>query len=111
MVIPIHKRGNKKVINNYRGICLLNTAYKIYAKIVTNRLNIIADTIILEEQNGFRRNRSCIDGVFTLAQIIEKHREFNIPTFMIFIDYHKAFDTVNRIKLWDILYNTVYPRI
>ena len=78
--LPIYKKGNRKDTNNYRGISLLNSAYKTYAKIITNRLNTITETLLLEEQNGFRQNRSCIDGVFTLAQVIEKHREFNVPT-------------------------------
>lgn len=103
VVVPIYKKGNRKDCNNYRGISLLNSAYKIYAKIITNRLNTITEALLTEEQNGFRQNRSCIDGVFTLAQIIEKHREFNIPTHMAFIDYHKAFDTVNRTQLWETL--------
>ena len=44
-----------------------------------------------------------MDSVFSVCQIIEKHREYNLPTFMAFIDYEKAFDRVNRCTLWDIL--------
>jgi sorting nexin-29 len=68
----IFKRGNRKDCSNYRGISLLNTGYKIYAKIITQRLNIIAETLLHKEQNGFRRDRFCMDG-FTIAQLLKKH--------------------------------------
>jgi hypothetical protein len=37
-----------------------------------------------------------MDAIFTLQQIIEKRREFNLPTFILFIDYEKAYDNLNR---------------
>ena len=39
-----------------------------------------------------------MDCVFSASQIIEKHRELNIPTYMAFIDFKKAFDSVDRDK-------------
>ena len=77
--------------DNYRDISLLNTGYKIYSKIIAKGLTVIAD-----EQNGFRKGRSCMDCVFSASQIIEKHREFNITTYIAFIDFKKAFDSVQR---------------
>jgi hypothetical protein len=74
---------------NYRGIRLLNTGYKIYSKIIAKRLTAIAEVLLLEEQNGFRKGRSCTDCIFSASQIIEKHREFNIPTYIAFIDFKK----------------------
>jgi len=67
----------------------LNTGYKIYSKIIAKRLTVIADVLLLEEQNGFRKGRSCMDCIFAASQIIEKHREFNIPTYIAFIDFKK----------------------
>jgi len=48
--------GNSR--DNYRGISLLNTGYKIYSNIIAKRLTAIAQTLLLEEQNGFRKGRS-----------------------------------------------------
>ncbi|NSM56166.1 RNA-directed DNA polymerase [Wolbachia endosymbiont of Atemnus politus] len=109
LIIPIHKRGPKSDCNNYRGISLLNTGYKIYAKILNNKLRSITESKLGEEQNGFRKGRSCIDPAFTLKILIEKHREFNIETHIAFIDYIKAFDKVLRGKLWDILKELEIP--
>ena len=55
IVIPIHKKGDRNNPDNYRGISLLNTGYKIYSKIIAKRLAVIADVLLLEEQNGFRK--------------------------------------------------------
>ena len=44
-----------------------------------------------------------MDCIFSASQIIENHREFNIPTYIAFIDFKKAFDSVDRDKLWTIM--------
>jgi hypothetical protein len=91
--------------DNYRGISLLNTGYKIYSKITAKRLTVIADVLLLE-QNGFRKGRSCI---FSASQIIVKHREFNIPKYIPFTDFKKGFDSVDREKLWTIMSSKGIP--
>jgi hypothetical protein len=69
----------------------------------------ISDVLLLEEQNGFRKGRSCMDDTFTIQQIIEKHREFNLEMHIAFIDYEKAFDRVNRATIWQIMERRGYP--
>lgn len=77
--------------------------YKIYAKINTQRFKTISEALLLEEQNGFRIGRSYIDNVFTIKQIIEKRREFNLETHTAFLDLERGFDRVNIHQLWQIL--------
>ena len=50
-----------------------------------------------------------MDCIFSASQIIEKHRKFNIPTYMAFIDFKKAFDSVDRDKLWTIVLSKGIP--
>jgi hypothetical protein len=66
--------------------------------------------MLLEEQNGFRRNIFCIVGVFSAVQLIEKHCEYNIPTYIAFIDYEKALDTISRTKLWKVINSKCIPQ-
>jgi len=68
------QEGDRNDPDNYRGICLLNTGYKIYSKIIAKRLTAIAEVLLLDEQNGFRKGRSCMDCIFLDSQIIEKQR-------------------------------------
>ena len=77
-VVSLFKKGKRNNPENYGGISLLNTVYKIYSRIINTRLQTISDTILLEEEAGFRKGRSCIDDVFTLKQIIQKPKEFNL---------------------------------
>ena len=55
------------------------------------------------EQAGFRQNRSCTDQIATLRIIIEQSIEWNSPLYVNFIDYEKAFDSVDRDTLWKLL--------
>ena len=69
-VINIHKKGTKSKCENYRGITLLPTAYKLFANIIKNRLNEHWENEMEEEQCGFRKGCSCTDAIFTVQQII-----------------------------------------
>ena len=51
---------------------------------------------MMEEQCGFRKGHTCTDTLFTVQQIIEKRKEHNLLLFILFIDYEKAYDNVNR---------------
>ena len=57
----------------------------------------------MEEQGGFRAKRGCVDQVFTLRQVMEKAIEKRRELFVAFIDLEKAYDKVNRVKLWEAL--------
>ena len=77
ITVPIHKKGDKTDCNNYRGISLLPTTYKILSNILFSRLTPYAKEIIGDHQCGFRRNRSTIDHIFYICQILEKKWEYN----------------------------------
>jgi hypothetical protein len=72
IIVPIYKKGDKADCNNYRGISLLLTAYKILSNILLVRLTPYVDKIIVDHQYGFRRNRSTTDQIFYIRQILEK---------------------------------------
>jgi len=50
---------------------------------------------MMEEQRGLGKGHTCTNVVFTVQQIIEKRKEHNLPLFLLFIDYEKAYDNVN----------------
>jgi len=75
IIIPIHKKGDKTDCSNCRGISLLPTTYEILSNILLSRLIPYAKEIIGDHQCGFRRNRSTIDHIFRIRQILEKKCE------------------------------------
>jgi hypothetical protein len=85
----------------------LPTAYKLFANIIKNRLNKHLENEMEEERCGFRKERSCTNAVFTMQQIIEKRKEHNLPLFLLYIDYEKAYDNMNRDKLWEVMDNKI----
>ena len=105
IIITLYKnKGEKSDCSSYRGITLLSIAGKILARILLNRLvPTIAAKHIPESQCGFRSNRGTTDMVFVLRQLQEKCREQNKALFITFVDLTKAFDTVSREGLWQIL--------
>jgi sorting nexin-29 len=66
VIFPVFKKGNRWDCNNYRGISLLNVAYKVYAKIITRRLNIINKYTLSKEQCGFHKGCTCSDCIFII---------------------------------------------
>lgn len=92
---------------SYRGITLASCVYKLYCSILNDRLTYWLDcnNIINDEQNGFRKERSTIDHIGTLISIIENRKLNKLPTFTAFIDFKKAYDTVNRKLLFNKLGN------
>ena len=97
------KKGDLKDTNNYRGIMLLETCYKIVANILHARLLPIAEQIDNETQCGFRPERSCADAIFTVKLAMKKRKEHNMETWILFLDFVKAFDRVPRHLLWHVL--------
>ena len=68
VIVPIHKKGDKTECNNYRGISLLTTTYKILSNILLSRLIPYAEEIRWDHQCGFRRNMSTTDHIFCIRQ-------------------------------------------
>jgi len=68
----LYKKGDKLNCNNYRGISLLNSAYKVFSKILLKYLEPIADGCIGKFQSCFRKGKLTIDQIAIVEQSIEK---------------------------------------
>lgn len=103
LIVKIPKKGDLSDCGNWRGITLLNTVNKILAFIISTRLSEVLDPAFRKEQAGFRPGRSCTNQINTLRIIIEQSAEFQSPLYLLFIDFEKAFDSVNREFMWKVL--------
>ena len=61
------------------------------------------DEVLRDEQAGFRKDRSCIDQIATLRIIVEQTIEWSSPSYLLLVDFEKAFDSVDREAMWRIL--------
>ena len=89
IVILLHKKGDKEDLKNYRPISLLSVIYKIFTKILTNRLEGMLDMMQPREQAGFRRGFNTLDHIQVLRDIIERCNEYEQPLCIVSIDYEK----------------------
>ena len=102
VIFPLHKKGNIRNTDNYRGISLLNIISKLYSVVINNRLSAFCETndSIPEAQAGFRKGYSTIDNIFSLQSIVQKYLTKKGGRFYsLFVDFSKAFDSVHRQKL------------
>ena len=102
ILCPILKKGNVNDPNNYRGISLIDVHNKIFTGILNDRIyKYSTENDILEEaQAGFRKGYSTTDNIFTLQAMVQKYLSKRGGRFYcLFIDFSKAFDTVDHQKL------------
>ena len=81
----------------------MSHASKVMLKILQARLQQYMNSELPDVQAGFRKGRGTRDQIANICWIIEKAREFQKNIYFCFIDYAKAFDCVDHIKMWKIL--------
>ena len=105
IVTNIFKKGDPADPSNYRGISLISCLGKTYLSIWAARLTTHMESQLSEDQGGFRPGRSTIDQVFTLHETLKERREQKKESYLFFVDFRKAFDTVWHNGLWKRLWD------
>ena len=94
-IVPIHKKGDKKSVTNYRPISLLCIASKIMERIVQDELYAKVLHLNDPRQHGFLPSKSCATNLIGLIDDVAQTLHKNTDTDIIYFDFAKAFDTVN----------------
>ena len=102
-VIPIFKKGDPRVLDNYRPISLLTTLNKLYAILIRGRLQDTADENLPATFFGFRKGKSTADAIHIIRRIQEKAEIGHTPCHIILLDWSKAFDRIRIPKLLEAL--------
>ena len=117
-MIPLHKKGNRNIPGNFRGVCLLAMGSRILARILATRLRVWSEKLELldDDQAGFRAKRSTADITQIFYRIQEdakdlikraEHSGTPIPEMAMpaarLLDLRKAYPRVNKPALWQIL--------
>ena len=95
------KNKNRLKVAHWRPLNLCNCDYKIYAKILANRIQYVIPYLISQDQFGFMKNRQLAHNVLELNMVIDYCQRENLPSLITQIDFKKAFDMIewNSIKL------------
>ena len=97
-IIPVHKKNDKRLVNNYRPISLLPVFGKIFEKIIFNKIyNYLSkENLLNPNQSGFRPSDSCINQLLAITHEIFEAFDCNpsLEVRSVFLDISKAFDKV-----------------
>jgi hypothetical protein len=106
IIVPLHKKGDKSDIKNYRGITLLSNFAKLFTCVLNQRISKWCEenNTISDAQFGFRKGRSTVDAVFVLYSIIENYVNSNKRLYCCFVDMKRCFDSIYLNALWLKLY-------
>ena len=94
-VVPIHKKGSKNNIENYRPISLTSIVMKQFEKIVRQKLMEKCESLINPNQHGFLPKKSCTTQLVTFTDSLALSLNSNYRVDTIYFDFMKAFDSVN----------------
>ena len=102
-ISPIHKKGSRQEIENYRQISLLPVVAKIQEKCVAKKLIPHINAILHPSQHGFQQGLSCTTLLLEVLQNIGLKLDKGHETDIIYLDFAKAFDSVcHRRLLWKL---------
>ena len=101
-ILPFPKKGDFRLAKNYRGITLTSIAAKIYNALLRNRINPKIDNILRKNQMA-PRYRSTTSQLLTIRRILEGVQAKNLQATILLVDFTKAFDSIHRRKMEQIL--------
>ena len=99
----LHKSGDARLPHNYRPIAAIPLLYKLFSRLLYNRLETTLDAQQPPDQAGFRRHYSTEDHLFTFSLLQETCNEWQLPLWIATVDFKKAFDTASHSALWAAL--------
>ena len=98
LLLPVHKKGPKSLVKNYKGIMLLSCLGKLFTAILNERLLTFANenNTFAKEQKGFLKGNKTSDNLIVLHNLIHEQLNSGEKLYTCFIDFEKAFDRVPR---------------
>lgn len=106
VIVPIVKKGEGEKVEEYRGVTLMSTAYKLYAAVLAERMRekIERKELIPHNQTGFRKGMGIVNNIYTLNFLINRQlRKKGRKLVALFVDIKAAFDSVDREILIGIM--------
>lgn len=98
-IVPIHKKGSRNNVENYRGISILSTIAKVFEKLVFNDIYPVIRAGIPLTQHGFLKNRSTVTNLALFSNYVLSNIDNGGQVDVIYTDFEKAFDRVDHVIL------------
>ena len=95
-LLPKSSDLDQKLLSNWRPISLTSTCYKIFSKVLANRLLTVIKKLIHPNQVGFIPGRAITQHLRLLDDVINLCNKERIPGIVVSLDYRKAFDTLSK---------------
>ena len=96
IITLLHKGGDRTDLSNWRPISLLNSDYKIFSKVIANRIKHVLPNIISDSQKGFLKGRNISDLIRNIDDILKVTHLTNSTGLLASVDFKKAFDTLSK---------------
>jgi hypothetical protein len=97
------KNKDPRFLKNWRPISLLNTDYKIITKVLANRIKKVLPTVINPDQVAYLKERFIGQNIRTILDIMGYTKLMNKKGIIAFLDFEKAFDTIQ----WNVIYDAL----
>ena len=97
------KKGDSADLENYRPISLLRLTYKIYAKLLKDRIEAGAEKEMWKTQFGFRKNMSTIPAMYCVRSIQDYYERSGEKCSFVLLDWEKAFDKISHDKIFQAM--------
>jgi len=107
--IPIPKKGDLRSLDNWRPICLVNTVVKLMNRMIYNRLVPVVDSVMRDNQFGFRPSRSTASAQLILNEILVKSSREKRRLYLGFVDFSKAFPSISFASIRAALHAFAVP--
>ena len=107
----LFKKGDAKLLDNYRPVSILPILYKVFSRVLNERIKGHLDARQSQDQPGCRSSFGCDDNLFTLAALRQKADEFQMPVWVAAVDFRKAFDSVEQDAMMSLLETLEVPNI
>lgn len=109
-VTPIFKSGNRRDVANYRSVSVVSTLARIFENVILDRFANNLTRSISQEQHGFVKNRSTVTNLIETTTYIAEALERRSQIDVIYLDFEKAFDSVNHLILLEKIKNIGIPK-
>ena len=98
---PLHKKGNKNMVSNYRPVSLTSICCKTMERLVRDDMvkHLENNLLLSKDQHGFRTGRSCSTQLLEIMELWTSFIDNGMNVDCIYLDFAKAFDKVPHLRL------------